>query len=65
MLTANDKDRELDINGKIEEYADKMNKLHESFSKKTKGSSGPKKYKYDYREDGKLDVFFHSIRQKT
>ena len=24
MLTASDKDRELDINGKIEEYADKM-----------------------------------------
>jgi hypothetical protein len=36
MLTASDKDRELDINGKIEEYADKMNKLHESFSKKNK-----------------------------
>ena len=64
MLTANDKDRELDINGKIEEYADKMNKLHESFSKKTKGSSGPKKYKYDYREDGKLDVSFIRLDRK-
>ena len=64
MLTASDKDRELDINGKIEEYADKMNKLHESFSKKTKGSSGPKKYKYDYREDGKLDVSFIRLDRK-
>ncbi len=64
MLTASDKDRELDINGKIEEYADKMNKLHESFSKKTKGSSGAKKYKYDYREDGKLDVSFIRLDRK-
>ena len=58
MLTASDKDRELDINGKIEEYANKMNALVEKFSKKTKGSSGVKKYKYDYRKDGKLDVTF-------
>ena len=43
MLTASDKDRELDINGKIEEYANKMNALVEKFSKKTKGSSGEKK----------------------
>jgi len=64
MLTANDKDRELDINGKIEKYADKMNKLHESFSKKTKGSSGAKKYKYDYREDGKLDISFIRLDRK-
>ena len=58
MLTMSDKDRELDINGKIEEYADKMNAIFEKFSKKTKGSSGVKKYKYDYRKDGKLDVTF-------
>ena len=45
MLTANDKDNELDVNGKIEEYANKMNALFEKFSKKTKGSSGAKKYK--------------------
>ena len=36
MLTATDKDRELDINGKIEEYANKMNALVEKFSKKRK-----------------------------
>ena len=64
MLTASDKDRELDINGKIEEYANKMNKLHEKFSKKTKGSSGAKKYKYDYRKDGKLDVTFIRLDRK-
>ena len=36
MLTASDKDNELDINGEIEEYADKINALVEKFSKKTK-----------------------------
>jgi len=64
MLTASDKDRELDINGKIEEYANKMNALVEKFSKKTKGSSGVKKYKYDYRKDGKLDVTFIRLDKK-
>ena len=64
MLTASDKDRELDKNGKIEEYANKMNALVEKFSKKTKGSSGVKKYKYDYRKDGKLDVTFIRLDKK-
>ena len=64
MLTASDKDNELDINGKIEEYANKMNAIVEKFSKKTKGSSGAKKYKYDYRKDGKLDVTFIRLDKK-
>ena len=64
MLTMSDKDRELDINGKIEEYADKMNAIFEKFSKKTKGSSGAKKYKYDYRKDGKLDVTFIRLNKE-
>ena len=45
MLAADGKDREYDINGKIEKYAEQMNKLHEKHSKKVKGSSGAKKYK--------------------
>ena len=65
MLSANEKDREFDINGKIEKYANKMNKLVEKYSKKTKGSSGAKKYKYDYRKDGKLDVTFIRLDKKT
>ena len=64
MLSANDKDRDLDINGKIEKYANKMNKLVLKYSKKTKGSSGAKKYKYDYRKDGKLDVTFIRLDKK-
>ena len=44
-LAADSKDREWDINGKIEKIADKMNKLHEKLSKKVKGSTGGKKYK--------------------
>ena len=57
-LAADSKDREWDINGKIEKITDKMNKLHEKLSKKVKGSTGGKKYKYDYRKDGKLDITF-------
>jgi len=64
MLSANDKDRDLDINGKIEKYANKMNELVLKYSKKTKGSSGAKKYKYDYRKDGKLDVTFIRLDKK-
>ena len=64
MLAADGKDREFDINGKIEKYAYKMNKLHEKYSKKVKGSSGAKKYKYDYREDGKLDITFIRLDKK-
>ena len=65
MLSANEKDREFDINGKIEKYANKMNKLVQRYSKNTKGSSGEKKYKYDYRKDGKLDVTFIRLDKKT
>ena len=64
MLSANDKDRDLDINGKIEKYANKMNELVVKYSKKTKGSSDAKKYKYDYRKDGKLDITFIRLDKK-
>ena len=64
MLAADGKDREFDINGKIEKYAEQMNKLHEKHSKKVKGSSGAKKYKFDYRKDGKLDVTFIRLDKK-
>ena len=64
MLAADGKDREYDINGKIEKYAEQMNKLHEKHSQKVKGSSGAKKYKFDYRKDGKLDVTFIRLDKK-
>ena len=64
MLAADGKDREYDINGKIEKYAEQMNKLHEKHSQKVKGSSGAKKYKFDYREDGKLDITFIRLDRK-
>ena len=49
-LAADSKDREWDINGKIEKITDKMNKLHEKLSKKVKGSTGGKKYKYELND---------------
>ena len=58
MLTASDKDRELDINGKIEEYANKLNALVEKFSKKTKGSSGVKKFNGEFLvRNGEYQIF--------
>ena len=58
MLAADGKDREWDINEKIENITKKMNNLHKKLSGQVKGSSGNKSYKYDFRKDGKLDITF-------
>ena len=50
-------DREWDVNGQMEDMLLKMNEIMARSTKiKSKGQS--KKYKFDYREDGKLDVTF-------
>ena len=50
-------DREWDVNGQMEDMLLKMNEIMARSTKiKSKGES--KKYKFDYREDGKLDVTF-------
>ena len=59
LLAQDSKDRELDINGKMEKIILMINKWMEiSTSKNKKGDKVPRKYKLDYRSDGKLDITF-------
>ena len=59
LLAKDSEDRELDINGKMEKIILMMNKWMEiSTSKNKKGDKVPRKYKLDYRADGKLDITF-------
>ena len=57
LLAQDSKDRELDINGKMEKIILMANKWMEISTKK-KGDKIPRKYKLDYRSDGKLDITF-------
>ncbi|MDB9922965.1 hypothetical protein OAC96_01920 [Candidatus Pelagibacter sp.] len=62
LLAQDSEDRELDINGKMEKIILMMNKWMEiSTSKNKKGDNVPRKYKLDYRSDGKLDITFIRI----
>ena len=57
LITKDAKDREWDINGKMEEILLEMNEIMaRETKKKSKGTA--KKYKYDYRKDGKIDITF-------
>ena len=57
ILAKDGEDREWDINGKMEAMLLKMNEIMaRETEKKSKGES--KKYKFDYRKDGKLDITF-------
>ena len=59
LLAQDSEDRELDINGKMEKIILMANKWMEiSTSKNKKGDKVPRKYKLDYRSDGKLDITF-------
>ena len=59
MLPADAEDGELDINGKMQDILEKANDAFFKASKENKGSGGVgKKFRYDYREDGKLDITF-------
>lgn len=56
-LAKDGEDREWDINGKMEAMLLKMNEIMaRETEKKSKGES--KKYKFDYRKDGNLDITF-------
>jgi extradiol dioxygenase family protein len=62
-LPSDGEDRELDINGSMEAILEKVNDTMFEATKANKGSGGVgKKYRYDYRKDGKLDITF--IRTK-
>mgnify|MGYP001166888765 CR=1 FL=1 len=59
LLAKDSEDREYDINGKMEEIILMMNDWMETATSKNKyGDKVPRKYKLDYRADGKIDITF-------
>ena len=65
LLPSDGEDRELDINGKMQDILEKTNEAMFESTKANKGSGGiGKKYKYDYRKDGKLDITFIRTSKK-
>jgi len=65
VLSLDNKDKEWDINGKMEEILKKVNDHMLEETAKHKLSNGiAQKYKYDYRADGKLDITFIRVDKK-
>ncbi|MDB9792702.1 hypothetical protein OAB06_02000, partial [Candidatus Pelagibacter sp.] len=65
LLPSDGEDRELDINGKMQDILEKANDAMFEATKANKGSGGEgKKFRYDYREDGKLDITFIRTSKK-
>ena len=65
LIPSDGKDRELDINGSMENILEKANNVMFEATKANKGSGGiGKKYRYDYRKDGKLDITFIRTSKK-
>ena len=63
LLAFDGKDREWDINGKMEEILLEMNEKMLKATARHKYSGGvAKKYKFDFRKDGKLDITFVRLK---
>jgi len=66
LLAKDSKDREWDINGNINLIIEKMNQQMFVATRKNKYSGGEgKRYKFDYRLDGKLDITFIRFDKKN
>jgi len=65
LLAADNEDREWDINGKMEKI---LSEINEAMAKATaehkKGDGIARKYRFDYRADGKLDITFIRMDMK-
>jgi hypothetical protein len=59
LIPSDGEDRELDINGSMENILEKANNVMFEATNVNKDSGGiGKKYRYDYRKNGKLDITF-------
>ena len=59
LLTKDGKDKEWDVNGKIEKLTFKVNKMFEKLTAKNKKSNGKgQTFKLDFTKEGKLDLTF-------
>ena len=66
LLATDSKDREWDISGKMETILLEMNEIMAKETAKHRLSNGvSKKFKFDYRKDGKLDITFIRIPKKS
>ena len=62
LLAADSEDREWDINGKMEKILLELNEaMAEATADHKQGDGKSKKYKFDYRKDGKLDITFDRL----
>ena len=65
LLAADSDDREMDINDKMEKILFKLNEeMLKATAEHKKGDGIPRKYKFDYRADGKLDITFIRMDMK-
>ena len=65
LLALDSEDREWDINGKMEEILLEMNEKMLKATARHKYSGGVgKKYKFDFRKDGKLDITFVRVDKR-
>ena len=65
LLAFDGKDREWDINGKMEEILLEMNEKMLKATAENEYSGGVgKKYKFDFRKDGKLDITFVRVDKR-
>ena len=65
LLAADSEDREWDINGKMEKILLELNNaMAKATAKHKKGDGVARKYKFDYRADGKIDITFIRMDKK-
>mgnify|MGYP000915877326 FL=1 len=65
LISSDGEDREWDINGKMEKILLKVNKvMAKATAANKKGDGIARKYKFDYRKDGKLDITFVRLDMK-
>ena len=65
LLAADSKDREMDINGKMEKILLEVTEVMLKATAENKRGDGiARKYKFDYRADGKLDITFIRMDMK-
>ena len=65
LISSDGEDREWDINGKMEKILLEVNEVMANATAANKKSDGiSRKYKFDYRKDGKLDITFVRLDMK-
>ena len=65
LLASDSEDREMDINGEMEKILLEVNEVMlKATAENKKGDGVARKYKFDYRADGKLDITFIRMDMK-